>query len=113
MPPARQAELAKNRIGRSAAHDEAGALYLMEGGGQTGLVITDSSRYSFYVINSGKEPLSLYLTNWSGDKTLEVYNSTQDSLPLRYFNLARGEYYLWARNIGPYAFQVSLAGVVF
>ena len=103
IPPARPSRYPPDAIGKYAGYNQ----YSGTGDGVTGLRFEHNAYYHFIVTGTDGKPLKLYITNWNGDKTVEIYDSSKGVSVHKTIELPKGYYYVWAIAEGPYTFQVG------
>ena len=82
VPPGPPAHKPAAGIGKA----EGAIYYTASGNSTTGVRVDDSGEYHFSVVSWDTKSLQLYITDWNGGNTFEIYNSAKDmdntSIPL-------------------------------
>ncbi|HSA37840.1 MAG TPA: hypothetical protein P5013_02980 [Methanoregula sp.] len=74
----------------------------------TGIRVERNAYYRFTVTNTSGKALKLFITNWNGDKTIDIFDNTRTSSKIHTsLELFKGNYYFWTITDGAYSFQVS------
>ncbi len=103
IPPTRPSRYPPDAIGKYAGYNQ----YAGTGNSETGLRLEHNAYYHFIVTNTDGKPLKLFITNWNGDRTTEIYDSSKGVSTHKTIELLKGYYYVWAIAEGNYTFQVG------
>jgi hypothetical protein len=104
IPPAPPSRVPMEGIGKYLGSVE----YAGYGNEVTAVRVERNAYYRFTITNPSGKALKLYITNWNGDKTIEIFDNTRNSSKIHTsLELFKGNYYFWTITEGAYSFQVS------
>lgn len=104
IPPAPPSRVPMDGIGKYLGSVE----YAGFGNEVTGVRVERNAYYRFTVTNTSGKALKLFITNWNGDKTINIFDNTRNNSKIHTsLELFKGNYYFWTITDGAYSFQVS------
>jgi hypothetical protein len=104
IPPPPPSRIPMEGIGKYLGSVE----YAGSGNEVTGVRVERNAYFGFTITNISAKPLKLFITNWNGDKTIEIFDNTKNSSKIHTsLELFKGNYYFWTITEGAYSFQVS------